>query len=262
MYNEVAVRKDLERIGLLQAVGNGQFRQDTVCCWGREYIAPVVTINGLESFGKIERYDSSRKLVFSSGNAVLKTGESDLLVKSYDNPQQKTRRRRRTFEEFNRSSSNSENGLPVVKPICIIHAAAEDEYLLVEPKGLHLKLHMDFLMEQYPESAEELELTIEALGRFFGSLRKQNMSYEPNIKSRKFIFDHMLRFDADGSYRLLLTDWPEFKNGYSPFGLHRKMLKWLRREASGNESLAAMARSRYRRGYMPDRSNANPVSNV
>lgn len=256
MLDETEIREALERLGLAEVCRNGEFHGGTIESLGDDYSAPIIHVENLAFFGAIERYKSSRKLVFPYSEAVLKTGESGLAgislsEKEHERPDEKQWRKERAFTEFNRSTRNADNGLPVVKPVCIIHTIEEDEYLLVEPKGRDLKMHMYFLLSDCSNRQRELELTVEALGAFFRSLREHNATYEPNITFRNFVFEHMLRFGSQGGYRILLTDDPSFREGYSPYGIHREVLRQLKGVTSGNEGLRTIINREYRKGYVP-----------
>lgn len=256
MFNEVEIRDELGRLGLVEVSANGEFHTETTESWGTEYSTPIIQVAGLTSFGDIQGYNSSRKLVFSYGGAVLKTGESGLIgffisKADHEDPEEKKGRKERAFTEFDHSRSDSKNGLPTVKPVCLIHVLEEDEYLLVEPNGLHLKWYMGSLLRNYADRQRELALTVEALGVFFRTLREHDVSYKPNIRFREFVFEHMLRFGWGEGYRILLTDNPSFTDGYSSYGVHRDILRQIKRVTSGNEELTALVNREYRKGYLP-----------
>ncbi|MDI6722741.1 MAG: hypothetical protein QMD97_04220 [Candidatus Aenigmarchaeota archaeon] len=108
---------------------------------------------------------------------------------------------------------------------------------------------MDSLLRNYAGRRKELELTVEALGVFFRTLREHDVSYEPNIMSNDNVFEHMLRFGSDEKYIILLTDIPIFRRRYSPYGIHRDILRELKGAASRNEELTALVNREYRKGY-------------
>ncbi|MBI2578899.1 MAG: hypothetical protein HYW26_04255 [Candidatus Aenigmarchaeota archaeon] len=203
---EVSLREQLGKVGLDSAARDGAFQ--LVKIYESSPPVPVISIQTTRVFGDIEPYtSSSRHLVFPYGNAVLKSEDEN-----WKCIRQQTKTRPETLNEFHFAIGYSNRGLPVVRPICVIHAVEEDDFLLVEPKGFDLRLGMEYnLLSNLPATEEEARETLRALGRFFVALKRADRAYQPNVLYyERFPFEHLIRFGENGSYQVLVTDNPAF----------------------------------------------------
>jgi len=208
---------------------------------------PILIIQSLSDLGRTEKLESSRKACFQTDKAVIKTGELGMGPKDRLDDRKKA-----AFEEFALANEHSRSGLPAVRPVCIINDSSDNEHYIVEPKGLDLQsVIYDIVMHPH-EFGREPELTVRALGRLFGKLREKNADYIPNIKGRRGIFEHMIRFKRDDGYEILITDNPFFtkpNDNYNVNGAQAKVLEKLNKMTAGNDSLKQKLWKEYILGY-------------
>jgi hypothetical protein len=254
MFDKLQIMESLREHGLSRLPSLGEIVTESINHLGTEYSVPVLSIAGLDDFGDIQPVPSRRKLVFPYGQALLKTGHPGTfsMVSSeelHDSPEERQFRRQNAFREFTQSTDLSDEGLPLVRPLCIIHAQAEDEYLLVEPRGIYLNYYLPSLVNAYPERTEELEQTVQALGTFYKRLRECDVSYKQDTTSALFGFEHLVRFDRPDGYEILVTDDPIFVNGYSD--VFNDAFDNLLVMTSGKQELTTLISREYMRGFHP-----------
>ncbi len=120
------------------------------------------------------------------------------------------------------------------------------------------------LLRNKPETKEELEASLNALGEFCRVLREKNISYYSNIRDRRKVLEHLIRFQNDTGYILLATDCPNFENGNDnddENGFMVSSLKYLFRFSSS--TLHPIIREKIEEGYhaqLPSFELGTPVS--